>query len=136
MNSLEKFPNQERIEQYYLQDSRSYVGNDILFWADAGGYTTDLSKAEVFTKEDAIEHHQGRRTDIPWPKEYLDNKTRPAVDMQYVKIKEALKGSGIKLLKPKKYRSPMYNCWGCGRFMTQEQIYSIDCPNCGSDNSP
>lgn len=29
---------------FYLQDSRSYVGNDVLWWAKGGGegYTTDL----------------------------------------------------------------------------------------------
>lgn len=34
--------------EYYLQDKRQYVGNDMLWWAkDGAGYTTDVSKAAV-----------------------------------------------------------------------------------------
>ncbi|MES2319957.1 MAG: hypothetical protein V4631_20955 [Pseudomonadota bacterium] len=66
--------------QFYLQDSRSYVGNDLLFWSkDGKGYTTDVSKAQVYSREQALAQHQSRETDIPWPKAYIDAKTRPAV---------------------------------------------------------
>ncbi|MBL4940949.1 MAG: hypothetical protein JKY81_04725 [Colwellia sp.] len=104
---------------YYVQDSRSYLGNDILWWADKGGYTTNLSKAEVFTKERAVHLNQNRITDIPWPKEYIDERTRPAVDVQYTNIKEALKGKGIRL-KKKKWKRPTMgktrgNCPECGK---------------------
>lgn len=76
---------------FYLQDSRSYVGNDVLWWVKGGrGYTTDLSKAQTYTKADALAQHEMRKTDIPWPKGYIDGKTRPAVDMQYIKRSEAL----------------------------------------------
>ncbi|MBL4763539.1 MAG: hypothetical protein JKY93_12685 [Gammaproteobacteria bacterium] len=124
-------------ELYYLQDNRGYVGNDLLWWAKNGrGYTTDLSKAEIYTKEDAVSQNKCRETDIPWPKDYVDAKTRPAVDMQYVEIKEALKGTGIKLNKPKPYKAPRYRCHGCGVFMTEEQYYSTSCRNCDTDNRP
>lgn len=92
---------------FYLQDSRSYVGNDVLWWGIAGnGYTTDLTKAHVFTKAEAIAQHECRESDIPWPKEYIDEKTRPAVDMQYIKQAEALAGTGIvlKVTKPRKHQ--------------------------------
>ena len=73
-------------DQFYLQDSRSYVGNDMLFWAkDGKGYTTDINKAHVYTKEKAVAQHESRNSDIPWPKDYIDAKTRQAVDLQYVK---------------------------------------------------
>ncbi|MES9872517.1 MAG: hypothetical protein ABW146_05350 [Candidatus Sedimenticola sp. 6PFRAG7] len=124
-------------EQYYLQDKRSYVGNDILWWAkDGKGYTTDLSQAEVYTKEKALAQHRCRETDIPWPKEYVDKRTRPAVDMQYVSINEALFGAGIKLTKPQKPRKTTYRCYECGVFMTEEQYYSAPCKKCGCDNRP
>jgi rubrerythrin len=123
-------------ELFYLQDSRSYVGNDILWWAKKGmGYTTDLTKAEVYTKEQAVRQHQCRETDRPWPKSYIDQHTRPAVDMQYVEINKALKGTGIKLIKPRKLKKDVFNCHGCGRFLSERDIYS-DCPNCGADNRP
>lgn len=88
---------------FYLQDSRGYVGNDVLWWAKNGnGYTTDLSKAHVYTKDEAVKQHEMRETDIPWPKDYIDAKTRPAVDMQYINRAEALEGTGIVLCKPQK----------------------------------
>lgn len=122
--------------QFYLQDSRSYVGNDMLFWAkDGKGYTTDMSRAEVYTKEMAVAQHQRRETDIPWPKDYIDARTRPAVDMQYAKRDEALAGTGIVLIKPKIPRRETVNCTGCGRFLRGIDQY-IDCPHCGADNRP
>jgi hypothetical protein len=77
-------------DSFYLQDTRGYVGNDVLFWAKGGGYTTDVSKAEIFTRDDAFHQHTCRNTDRPWPKRYIDGKTRPAVDHQYIKYKEAM----------------------------------------------
>ncbi len=124
-------------ELYYLQDKRSYVGNDILWWAKSGmGYTTDLSKAEVYTKEKALNQHQCRESDIPWPKKYVDQHTRPAVDMQYVDISVALQGTGIELVKPQKPRKETPQCYGCGRLMSMDQYYSGTCENCETDNRP
>lgn len=123
-------------ELYYLQDSRSYVGNDVLWWAkDGKGYTTDLSKAHVYTKTEAVGQHNCRETDIPWPKDYVDAKTRPAVDMQYIDRTEALVGTGIRLRKPARPKRQPYRCDHCGKFMRQEQQYE-PCPHCGGDNMP
>lgn len=207
--------------QFYLQDSRdhAYVGDGLSFWAkDGKGYVTDLSKAQLYTLEQAQGH---RDTDIPWPKEYIDARARVGVDCQYVtlsealdqhpgaaefyiqkpqcwngnnliwmtpdgsfssdllnaavvrdtetiqmigklgnsgavvwdkayidahsrrlverddvNIKEALRGTGIKLIKPKKPRMMMFNCEGCGRFISDLQRYQNDCRNCGQDNRP
>ncbi|WP_429268884.1 hypothetical protein [Paraburkholderia sp. EB58] len=123
-------------ELFYLQDSRSYVGNDVLWWAWHGkGYTTDLRKAHVYTKEEAQSMHDARSTDIPWPKDYIDAKTRPAVDMQYIKRKEVTR-SGIKLVKPRAAPAYKFHCSGCGRFLNDADRYSHDCSNCGADNRP
>lgn len=122
---------------FYLQDSRSYVGNDVLWWAkDGKGYTTDLSKAHVYAKEDAVAKHNCRETDIPWPKDYIDAKTRPAVDMQYIKRSEALEGTGIVLRQPKRTKHEPERCCECGSFMSDEQRYTTGCPKCGADNRP
>lgn len=121
---------------FYLQDSRSYVGNDVLFWCATGGYTSDLSKAEVFSKDAAVRQHQVRPTDIPWAKEYMDGKTRPAVDMQYIRREDALRGTGITLVKPVKYRMRALRCAGCNRFISQEDMYLRECAHCGQDNRP
>jgi len=123
--------------EFYLQDSRGYVGNDVLWWAkDGNGYTTDLSKAEVYSQDDAVRQHQCRESDIPWPKDYIDARTRPAVDMQYIRRDEVLAGTGITLKKPQKPRKDVFSCHGCGRFMSDAQRYTSNCPHCGADNAP
>lgn len=125
------------MEEFYLQDSRGYVGNDVLWWAkDGKGYTTDLSKAHIYTKEKAVAQHNMRETDIPWPKDYIDAKTRPAVDMQYIKRDEALAGTGIVLRKPQKPKKDTIKCYQCGRFLSEAQLWSGECPKCGCDNRP
>jgi hypothetical protein len=124
-------------ELYYLQDSRSYVGNDVLWWAkDGKGYTTDLSKAHVYDRAAALAQHNSRPTDIPWPKAYIDVRTRPAVDVQYIKRKEALAGTGIELQQPRRVRHEPAKCTECGSFISEEQRYVSRCRRCGADNRP
>lgn len=122
---------------FYLQDSRSYVGNDMLFWCPGGaGYTTDLRKAATYTREEAQAKHDSRATDIPWPKDYIDARTRPACDMQYVKREEALADAGITIAPAKVVRDPQTRCHGCGIFLSVNQYWGGDCPKCGTDNRP
>ncbi len=122
---------------FYLQDSRSYVGNDVLWWAkDGKGYTTDLSKAHIYTQADAVAQHNCRETDIPWPKDYIDAKTRPAVDVQYIKRTEALEGTGIILREPRRMKHEPERCCQCGSFLSDVQRYLSGCPKCGADNRP
>ena len=125
------------MDEFYLQDSRSYVGNDVLWWALEGkGYTTDLSKAQTYTKEEAQRKHTSRPSDIPWPKAYIDAKTRTAVDMQYIKRDEALAGTGIELVKTVKAKKEQRKCCNCGRFLSEAQLWAGECPKCGTDNRP
>lgn len=122
---------------FYLQDSRSYVGNNVLWWAKGGnGYTTDLSKAQLYTKEEAVAQHEMRETDIPWPAEYIYAKSRPAVDMQYIKRAEALEGTGIVLRQPQRPKKKTIKCHQCGCFLSEQQLWSGECPQCGADNRP
>lgn len=122
--------------KYYLQDSSSYLGNDILWWAkDSNGYTTDLSKAHIFTKEEAINHHNARISDIPWPKEYIDARTRPTVDVQYTNIKDALRDTDIKIQKPELPKKKTLRCDQCGKFVSANDYYisvyaGNPCPHC------
>lgn len=119
-----------------MQDSRGYVGNDVIWWAIGGGYTTDLSKAQTYSKEDAQRMHNDRRTDIPWPKEYIDGKTRPAVDMQYIRRDDAMAGAGITIMPEQKPKREQIKCCQCGRFMSERQLWSGNCPKCGDGNHP
>jgi hypothetical protein len=121
---------------FYLQDSRSYVGNDVMWWALGGnGYTTDLRLAQTYTMDEAQAMHNARETDIPWPKEYIDGKTRPAVDFQYINRVEVM-AAGITLKKPEKRRRETVKCHGCGRFISENQLWSGACPHCEADNRP
>lgn len=48
---------------------------------------TDLDRAQQFTRDGALDH---RDTDTPWPKDYIDARTRIGGDCKYVEIREAL----------------------------------------------
>ncbi|KRD71395.1 hypothetical protein [Lysobacter sp. Root96] len=68
---------------YYMQDSRSYVGNCPLWWNPQGhGYTTRLDEAAKYTREEAARMHKARPTDIPWPCALVDSLRRPTCDIQ------------------------------------------------------
>lgn len=70
---------------YYLQDTRSTVGNCPLWWRENGsGYTTNLREAHKYTFEEAMRQHRCRETDLPWPCEQIDAIQRITVDVQYM----------------------------------------------------
>ena len=74
-----------KASEYYLQDNRGSVGNDMMWWAkDGKGYTTDIDRAEVFSEFEAMQQHESRSTDVPWPKDYIDSRTTRVVDIQHV----------------------------------------------------
>lgn len=68
-----------------LLDSRSTVGNALMFWALEGGYTSNIEKAEIFSVDDARRQHQCRESDIPMRLDYLDARKERMVDFQYLK---------------------------------------------------
>lgn len=73
------------LDQFILQDSRSLTGTRISWWENGGGYTTDVSKAEVFSRAAALAQHESRETDLPWPLEFVLSRTQIAVDHQYIR---------------------------------------------------
>lgn len=76
---------------FYLQDTRSTVGNDLVWWAkDGRGYTCDVSRAHVFTEKEAFDQNVDRQTDRPWPKEYIDARVKPVIDHQLVDYEIAI----------------------------------------------
>lgn len=125
---------------FYLQDSRTYTGNDLMWWArDGKGYTSDLRLAHVYSREAAQRLHQARPTDIPWPVEYIQARARPVVDHQDLDISEAYRndGVGIKLeLAPAREQMERYRCIGCGVFMSDASHYTEPCRRCNTDNRP
>lgn len=75
---------------FYMQDSRQLLGKLMMWWAENGGYVSDIQKAKVFTRSKAIQQHESRSSDIPWPKAYVDPLSIPEVDHQVVKWNEAM----------------------------------------------
>ena len=74
-----------RSQLYYVQDSRRYVGNDVLWWArNDAGYTTNLADAEIYTASEVSPRFTkgARDTDVVWPFDYINSLARRAVDMQ------------------------------------------------------
>ena len=80
---------------YYLQDTRGYVGNSMLWWKqDNCGYVCDIREAKVFTKAQL----KTRRLSISakddnkraWPKDYIDKRISYHIDIQACNFAQAL----------------------------------------------
>lgn len=117
-----------------LQVPNKWNGNDILFARMPIGETDRFERAHRLTLEDA--RYIGDDDLVIWPVEYLLMHARRVVHRQDVDLKEALRGTGIKLPKPRRPRAMMFNCHGCGRFISDRQRFQHDCLNCGADNRP
>lgn len=70
---------------YLIQDTRSYVGNCVVWWGpDGRGYTTDVDVAGRYTFDEAMRQHRSRETDLPWALADIRELTRKTVDVQDV----------------------------------------------------
>jgi hypothetical protein len=55
--------------EYYIQDSRTTVGNCALWWGpNRSDYLCDLKRAGIYSGADAS---RMRSTDVPWPVEHV-----------------------------------------------------------------
>lgn len=61
-----------------------YVGNALLLWAkDGNGYTTDLDKAHLFTRNELMKHHLSPRVqEVIWKYEDVKKATQTIVESQ------------------------------------------------------
>ena len=70
-------------KMYYIQDTRSYVGNSVIWWAHNGrGYICDLRAAGIFTEEEAKSQCASRSTDKMWPVLDIIRLVQHQVDIQ------------------------------------------------------
>ncbi len=69
---------------FYVQNG--YVGNSVLWWGQrSNGYTTDISRAELYTKKEILERFvSGREEDIIWEAGHVLSNVRQHVDGQYL----------------------------------------------------
>jgi hypothetical protein len=74
------FAGESQSDCYFIQDSRTFCGNDVLWWCPNGnGYTTDLNEAGIYHRSGASWY---RPTDIAWPVETIKPLAHLVVDMQ------------------------------------------------------
>lgn len=72
-------------DQFYLRSRHGDCGNSVMFHALNGrGYTTDLAKAHVFTREEATKEWGFEEKSVPLSKPHVDDLAETRVDMQYI----------------------------------------------------
>lgn len=70
---------------YLMIDKRSFVGNDVLFWAkNHRGYCTSIDQAHVFDEDEARKIEAGRSTDVAIPYSEAEKVARRCVDFQHL----------------------------------------------------
>jgi len=73
-------------ELFYIQDSRQYVGNCMLWWgAKSRGYTCNLDLAGKYSRQEAEEICANRESEKMWPVAEIDALASRHVDMQNVR---------------------------------------------------
>lgn len=79
-------------DRFYMACLRDTVGTNTAFHAvDGAGYTTDVSKAHVFTKEQTQKFwNTGREFDLPLSADLVDAQTKTHVDCQYIPAQTTL----------------------------------------------
>jgi hypothetical protein len=127
MQHLRHVDKNSRDVAFYRQIPGYHIGNDVV-WETIDGQSTDLRKARIFTGMLAGA--------VMWPVEEIQKIARPAVRASDVSIKEALKETGVMLQQPKKIKRDVCKCHQCGRFLSEQQLWSGECPKCGADNRP
>lgn len=85
-NSLLKLKDND---MFYVQDSRQYVGNSVLWHGlNGGGYTTDIKKAHKYTKDEIIKKISNcRDSDVIWSAKHVDANVSYHVDAQNLDYK-------------------------------------------------
>lgn len=123
---------------FYIQKPQCWNGNNLIWLCEDGTTSSNLSKAARVPRAETVSWigRLGSSGALVWPCAYIDRHSRRLVERDDVSIKEALRGTGIKLPKELKPREMMFNCHGCGRFISDRQRFQHDCLNCGADNRP
>lgn len=119
-------------EPVYLYVYRAWNGNDLIWLANDGRHTDNLVDAKTFEGGGVSAPPSGF---VAIPKAIADKLARKVVASGTVNHKEALRGTGIMLAKPPKYRAIRARCYHCGVFLSDAQRFD-DCPKCSGSNAP
>lgn len=122
---------------FYAYIEGDWNGNDLIWITSTLSRSSDLSKARTFTREEINDLLADEFNVTPMEAAYIESKARRLISVSCMDHRQALRGIKLKLPKIKRQRIRRYlsNCGGCGRFLSQPQVY-MDCPNCGADNRP
>lgn len=120
----------------YLYADRAWNGNDLYWLTNDGQVTSDFGLAHAFPigiakNMAAARHHNVNLA----PAELVESLARKVVPSGKVKHKEAMRGTGIILTKPRKIMFTRDRCDHCGVFISDAQRFQ-DCPKCGGSNAP
>ena len=128
-------------EAYRNEDGRVYLsyphnwdGNDLI-WLGGTGPTSNLEDA-IHPGGSLARAFQSEGFEL-WPCGYIVERSRPVVRASQLNHKQALREVSLSLPKIKRPKTRRYltNCGGCGRFLSERQVYG-DCSNCGENNAP
>lgn len=120
----------------HLYASNAWNGNDLVFLTGDGGLTNDLRKAEPFLVTIAVAMAANPVNKVSVIPHLLAVRlARRVIPNGKVKHREALRGTGVILAKPPKYRAPRDRCGHCGVFISDAQRFQ-DCPKCKGSNAP
>lgn len=124
-------------EAFYAYIEGDWNGNDLIWLTRNLSGSSDLGKARTFTREEINDLLADEFRVTPVEVSYVEGKARRLISVSCMNHREALRGVQLKLPKIERQRVRRYvaNCAGCGRFLSQLQVYQ-DCLNCGSDNRP
>ncbi|WP_313056168.1 hypothetical protein [Stutzerimonas nitrititolerans] len=121
-------------DRLYYAYKQTWDGNCLVWNAVGVGPTSNLADASTWSQDRASAIDEAC---VPWPKAYIDQHSRPVVRTIVLDHRKALREAGLKLPKIKRQRFRRYvaNCHGCGRFLSERQVYGA-CPHCDASNAP
>lgn len=83
-----------KAKTYFIQDTRQFVGNAVLWWrVDGCGYTTELDEAWEVDEQKARSIERSRDTDKAWPADVVRKAARQYVDMQRLRMPDEQDGN-------------------------------------------
>jgi hypothetical protein len=74
---------------YCIQDTRSYIGDSVVWWRVGGrGYTYDIDQAWIVGESEARRIESIRGTDKAWPVELVEASIVRSVDISLLRGKQ------------------------------------------------
>jgi hypothetical protein len=128
-NTLEKLLAFAPEARFYAVVRGQWDGNAVYFVSREGSPSTDVGRARLYTRDEAQQLLEARTYHL-WSSAHIDTLAYWRIPEPVVDRKQALRDTGIELIKRKRARQT-YRCDSCGKFCSPETYYSQTCP-CGT----